>query len=108
MRAKESSDLLEAGDRVAVSNITGREASAVTAASQKYCRNIVGGWALGKGEQNLEMPGLEPVPVFPNVQELSQRLQRDRLPNKFAPGTKRAGGDPPASRLALRTAERKV
>ncbi|UCF16302.1 MAG: hypothetical protein JSW59_02360 [Phycisphaerales bacterium] len=82
MRAKEFSDLLKAGDRVAVSNITGREASAVTAASQKYCRNIVGGWALGKGEQNLEIPGLEPVPVFPNVQELSQRLQSDRLPNK--------------------------
>ena len=54
MRAKTLSDLLKASDRVAVSNITGREASVVSIASQKYCRNIVGGWALGKGGQNLE------------------------------------------------------
>jgi len=49
MRARRLSDLLKAEDRVAVSNITGREASAVTVASQRYCGNIVGGWALGKG-----------------------------------------------------------
>ena len=48
MRAKKLSDLLKAGDRIAVSNITGREASTVSVASQKYCGNIVGGWALGK------------------------------------------------------------
>ena len=36
MRAKNLSDLLKAGDRVAVSNITGREASTVTVISQKY------------------------------------------------------------------------
>jgi hypothetical protein len=39
----------------AVSNITGREAGTVTVASQKYCRNIVGGWALGKGGQSLDV-----------------------------------------------------
>ena len=82
MRAKTLSDLLKAGDRVAVSNITGREASVVTAISQKYCGNIVGGWALGKEGQNLEIPGLEPIPVFPNVQALADRLEKNRLPNK--------------------------
>ncbi len=79
MRAKNFSDLLKAGDRVAVSNITGREASTVTVTSQKYCQNIVGGWALGKGNQNLEMPGHEPIPVFPNVQELSERLDKEKV-----------------------------
>jgi len=82
MRAKTLSDLLKAGDRVAVSNITGREASTVTALSQKYCGNIVGGWSLGKEDQNLEIPGLEPIPVFPNVQSLADRLEKTRLPNK--------------------------
>ena len=82
MRAKKFSDLLKADDRVAVSNITGREASTVTVTSQKYCQNIVGGWALGKGDQNLEVPGMEPIPVFPNVKELSERLEKDKLPNK--------------------------
>lgn len=82
MRAKKLSDLLKAGDRVAVSNITGREASVVTAISQKYCRNVVGGWALGKEDQNLEIPGLEPIPVFPNIQVLADRLEENRLPNK--------------------------
>jgi len=82
MRAKTLSDLLKAGDRVAVSNITGREASVVTAISQKYCGNVVGGWALGKEDQNLEIPGLEPIPVFPNVQALADRLEKNRLPNK--------------------------
>jgi hypothetical protein len=48
MRAHKLSDLLKKGDRVAVSNITGREASMVCAASQKYCGNVVGGWALGR------------------------------------------------------------
>ena len=36
MRAKQLSDLLKAGDRVAVSNITGREARGVSVASQQY------------------------------------------------------------------------
>ena len=46
MRANKLSDLLKAGDRVAVSNITGREASTVTSISQQYCGNVVGGWGL--------------------------------------------------------------
>lgn len=82
MRAKTLSDLLKAGDRVAVSNITGREASVVTAISQKFCGNVVGGWALGKENQKLEIPGLEPIPVFPNIQVLADRLEKNKLPNK--------------------------
>ncbi len=82
MRAKTLSDLLKAGDKVAVSNITGREASVVTVASQKYCGNIVGGWALGKGGQSLDAPGIEPIPVFSHVAELSESLPREKLPNK--------------------------
>lgn len=82
MRAKTLSDLLKAGDKIAVSNITGREARVVTIASQKYCGNIVGGWALAKGGQSLDVPGLEPIPVFSHVAELSEFLPKDKLPNK--------------------------
>ena len=82
MRAKTLGDLLKAGDRVAVSNVTGREASAVTAASQKYCGNIVGGWALGKGGRMVEVPGGENVPVFSTAQDLMKSLPQDRRPNK--------------------------
>jgi len=74
MRAKTLSYLLKAGNKVAISNITGREASTVAVASQKYCRNIVGGWALGKGGQSLDVPGLEPIPVFSDVAELTHSL----------------------------------
>ena len=83
MRASTLSDLLKRGDRVAVSNITGREASTVTAASQKYCGNIVGGWALGKGGQSIEVPGGEPIPVFATVEDLVKRLPANSLPNKM-------------------------
>ncbi len=83
MRASTLSDLLKAGDRVAVSNITGREASTVTVASQKYCGNIVGGWALGKGGQHLEVPGSEPIPVFSTVEDMVEKLPDDRMPNKI-------------------------
>ena len=41
MRAKCLSDLLKTGDRVAVSNITGREASKVSMDSQRFCGNII-------------------------------------------------------------------
>ena len=82
MRAAKLSDLLKAGDRVAVSNITGREASMVTVASQTYCGNIVGGWALGKGGQTVEVPGEEPIPVFPTVDELMHGLPAENRPNK--------------------------
>jgi succinyl-CoA synthetase alpha subunit len=83
MRAKTLSDLLKAADRVAVSNITGREASVVSIASQKYCHNIVGGWALAKGGQSLNIPGLESIPVFSNVAELVKSLPKEKLPNKI-------------------------
>jgi succinyl-CoA synthetase alpha subunit/citrate synthase len=82
MRAKNLNGLLKASDRVAVSNITGREASAVTVNSQKYCRNIVGGWALGKGGQTIDVPGAEPIPVFPTVQELVNSFPKNKRPNK--------------------------
>jgi succinyl-CoA synthetase alpha subunit/citrate synthase len=83
MRAKRLSDLLKAEDRVAVSNITGREASAVTVASQKYCGNIVGGWALGKGGQTLDVAGGKAIPVFSTAEELMTRLPKKKLPNKI-------------------------
>lgn len=83
MREKTLSDLLKAGDRVAVSNITGREACAVTESSQKYCKNIVGGWALGKGGQALEIPGQAAIPVYSTVEELFRALSKEELPNKI-------------------------
>ena len=83
MRAKKLSDLLKAGDRVAVSNITGREASAVSIISQKYCDNIVGGWALGRGGQRLDVPGGKNIAVFSDVEELTKSLAKKRLPNKI-------------------------
>jgi hypothetical protein len=63
MRAKSLSDILKKGDRIAVSNITGREASKVSIISQSYCRNIVAGWALGKDGQTVDVPGGKPIPV---------------------------------------------
>ena len=67
MKAKKLSDLLKAGDRIAVSNITGREATGVSVASREFCGNIVGGWALGKGGQTIDVPGGKPIPVFSTV-----------------------------------------
>jgi len=83
MKAKHLSDLLKAGDRVAVSNITGREARSVTADSQAWCGNVVGGWALGKGGERIEVPGAEPIPVFATVAELFRELPKNRRPNKI-------------------------
>jgi len=83
LRARRFPGLLKKGDRVAVSNITGREASKVTVASQQYCGNIVGGWALGKGGHDLEVPGRKSIPVFATCQELYSRLPRSRRPNKL-------------------------
>ncbi len=82
MNAKTLSDILKAGDRVAVSNITGREASKVTEASQEYCGNIVAGWALGKGGQELPAGTGASVPVFAGFQELMEHLPKRRKPNK--------------------------
>jgi len=82
MRAKIFADILKAGDRVAVSNISGREASNVSVASQKFCGNIVGGWALGKGGQRIDVPGREPIPVFATFEDLLAKLPKEKRPNK--------------------------
>ena len=82
MRAKRLSELLEKNDRVAVSNITGREASKVSVVSQQYAGNIVGGWALGKGTQTIEVPGRDNIPVFPTCAELYATLPKSKRPNK--------------------------
>jgi Succinyl-CoA synthetase, alpha subunit len=82
MRANELSDLLKKGDRVAVSNITGREASKVSEETQKYCSNIVGGWALGKGGQKIETVQGD-IPVFSTFDEMISSLPSEKLPNKI-------------------------
>jgi len=82
MRAKKLSDILKASDRVAVSNITGREASKVTTVSQEYCGNVVGGWALGKGGQSIQVSDGQSVPVFSTVEDLAKHLPRKKQPNK--------------------------
>ncbi|MBN2584973.1 MAG: hypothetical protein JXL80_18055 [Planctomycetes bacterium] len=82
MRATALKQLLKAGDRVAVSNITGREAQKVTAISQSYCGNIVGGWALGKGGQTIDIPGGQSIPVFSTAEEMFKNLPEQGRPNK--------------------------
>ncbi|MCG8571571.1 MAG: hypothetical protein MJB14_15655 [Spirochaetes bacterium] len=81
MKAKTLNDLLKKDDRVAVSNITGREASKVSMESQKYCANIVGGWALGKGGQIIETAAGD-IPVYSNFEELLRLTPKDKYPNK--------------------------
>ncbi|MBF0430190.1 MAG: hypothetical protein HQK83_02840 [Fibrobacteria bacterium] len=82
MKAKSLSDLLKKGDRIAVSNITGREASKVSEDSQKYCGNIVAGWALGKGGQKLETSRGK-IPVFATFEELMKSMKtKKKAPNK--------------------------
>jgi succinyl-CoA synthetase alpha subunit len=82
MRAHKLSDLLKKEDRVAVSNITGREASKVCAASQEYCANIVGGWALGREGESVETAA-GPIPVYGTFEELLRRTAPPRRPNKI-------------------------
>lgn len=82
MRAKCLSDLLKTGDRVAVSNITGREASKVSVDSQRFCGNIIGGWALGKSGKTVDVPGKDPIPVFGTVEELMTHFPHEQRPNK--------------------------
>lgn len=82
MRAKELSQLLKKGDRIAISNITGREASKVSADTQKYCGNIIGGWALGKGGQTVETP-IGDIPVFSTFEELMKSMPDEKKPNKI-------------------------
>ena len=83
MRPRKLPGLLKKGDRVAVSNITGREASKVSVVSQQYAGNIVGGWALGKGGQTIEVPGKDPIPVFATCGELYDTLPKREWPNKL-------------------------
>lgn len=83
MKARQLSGILKKGDRVAVSNITGREAQKVIVGSQMYAGNIVGGWALGKGDQQIEAPGQAPIPVFGTCDELYTKLPKSRRPNKI-------------------------
>lgn len=83
MRAKSLSDILKKGDRIAVSNITGREAAKVSTVSQRYCGNIVAGWALGKAGQTVEVPGAGPVPVFGQFEELIKAFPEAKRPNKI-------------------------
>ena len=82
MRAKELRDLLKKGDRVAISNITGREASKVTEDSYRYCQNITGGWALGKGGQIIETSAGD-IPIFSTFEELIRSTSNESLPNKI-------------------------
>jgi len=82
MRARKLSDLLRKADRVAVSNITGREASQVCAVSQKYCGNMVGGWALGRDGEVVDT-ATGPIPVFGTFEELLRRIPQSRQPNKI-------------------------
>ena len=82
MRAKKLTDLLKKGDLVAVSNITGREASKVSVVSQRYSNNIVGGWALGKGGNLLDVEKLPSIPVFSDHDDLLDKLPKTKHPNK--------------------------
>lgn len=83
MRAKSLDDLLKKGDRVAVSNITGREAAKVSLDSKQYCGNVVAGWALGKGGLAIDVPGNRGIKVFGQFEELMARLPEKRKPNKI-------------------------
>ena len=83
MRAKRLSGLLKKGDRIAVSNITGREASKVSAITQDYCGNIVGGWALAKGGRKLDVGAGSTVPVFATCAEMYEKLPASKAPNKI-------------------------
>ncbi len=82
MRAQSLRELLNKNDRVAVSNITGREASKVSAVSQRYCGNIVAGWALGKAGQTLKVHAGDEIPIFGQFEELMNNLPADQRPNK--------------------------
>jgi len=82
MIARSLSGLLKKGDRIAVSNVTGREASKVSTISQQYCGNIVAGWALGKAGKQIEVPGAKAIPVYGQFKEMMSRLDEKRRPTK--------------------------
>jgi succinyl-CoA synthetase alpha subunit/citrate synthase len=83
MRAKTLTDVLRQSDRIAVSNITGREAGNVTEVSQRYAGNIVGGWALGKGGGTIPVERQSSIPVLSDYADLLEHLPRERHPNKI-------------------------
>ncbi len=83
MRAQSLSDLLKEGDRVAVSNVTGRESAKVSFASQLFCKNIVAGWALGRGGQKISVPKGRDIRVFGQFEDLMTTLPEDERPNKI-------------------------
>ena len=83
MKAGTLGDLLGKGHRVAVSNVTGREASRTTAFSQAYGNNVVAGWALGKGGQKIECPKGDDVPVFADCARMLESLPPESRPSKF-------------------------
>jgi succinyl-CoA synthetase alpha subunit len=83
MRAQTLNDLLNKDSRAAVSNVTGREASKVTTVSQRYGRNIVGGWALGKGGDQITIEQHPSIPVFSTYADLLEALPVEQHPNKI-------------------------
>jgi succinyl-CoA synthetase alpha subunit len=82
MIATRLSSILNRGDRVAVSNVTGREAMKVSIVSQQYCDNIVGGWALGKDQEVIKVPGGRDIRVFGQFEDLIRGLPAKERPNK--------------------------
>ncbi len=83
MRARTLNDLLNKHDRAAVSNVTGREASKVTMITQRYGGNIVGGWALGKGGDQIAVEKHPSIPVFSSYGDLIEALPPEKHPNKI-------------------------
>ncbi|MFO7870141.1 MAG: citrate/2-methylcitrate synthase [Kiritimatiellia bacterium] len=83
MKARTLRDLLKKGDRVAVSNITGREASKVSAVSQSYCGNVVAGWALGKDGQRIAVAGEKVIPVYGQFGDMIKSMPAAKRPNKI-------------------------
>lgn len=83
MKAQTLEDLLKKGDRVAVSNVTGREATKVSVVSQRYCDNIVAGWALGKHGQSIPIPNGRGIRVFGQFEDLMGTLPDEEKPNKI-------------------------
>ena len=83
MRAKSLEGLLKKGDRVAVSNVTGREASTVSFVSQLYCGNVIAGWALGKAGRTISIPKARDIQVFGQFDVLMDALPEEDRPNKI-------------------------
>lgn len=81
MRAQKLTDLLNKNSRCAVSNMTGREASKVATITQRYGRNIVGGWALGKGGNEIPIDQHPSIPVFSTYGDLLESLPVEKHPN---------------------------